>query len=279
MRGGALEIENDGIFLRNGNGVNMFDDETTANQSSVFLSSGNLNFDNYADPITTAGAGNIKFRTINLSSTSPRFYTRMNINYDGVTIESPLICKNNITLTADNNLLQSGTGIISQTGSGNNTFKGTTIAGVLTVNNNIKLATTFSTPTSVQLGYKFTGTKVTPSYSVTANVVFLVASITLPVGVWNVFGQASYYIRVGGNLAGAVVSLSTMNSSIDYNCAEQSANQSGVTAGNSIIKRINSVFTSTGSTTFYLTGLLGFFSPVIMDYDATNTNISAVRIA
>ena len=98
MRGGALEVENDGIFLRNGNGVNMFDDEITTNQTSVFLSSGNLNFDNYADPITTTGAGNIKFRTINLDPTFPRFHTRMNINYDGVTIESPLICKKNIKL-------------------------------------------------------------------------------------------------------------------------------------------------------------------------------------
>ena len=31
MRGGALEGENGGIFLRNRSGVNMFDDETTTN--------------------------------------------------------------------------------------------------------------------------------------------------------------------------------------------------------------------------------------------------------
>ena len=144
-------------------------------------------------------------------------------------------------------------------------------------NVNIELPTTYTAPTSGFLGYKFNGT-IASSLTITPNVVFSVGSITLGVGVWNVFGQTSYYVQTSGTLDTHAVSISSSNTSIDYTCCELSLHNA-ISVGNYMSRRINTIITSSGSTTVYLNALLQYFAPLAFLYDVTNTNLYAVRIA
>jgi hypothetical protein len=250
----TISVENETIRYNIENGSkHLFSVGTISAYTSI------LKIDN--DGLTLIG------HNINQSSTDKILQTGTGIN----------IMKN-IEIQENNNLTQSGVGIISQTGTGNNSLKATTIMGALTCNGNIILPTTFTAPTGGQLGYKFLGTTIA-SFLVTGNVVFQSASILLPVGVWNVFGQSEYYIRTAGTLETSAVSLSLNNLNVDYDICDLTINNNSMIGGGSIVKRINNIFTSSGSTTIYLMNLLQYFSPLVVDHSSNNTNIYAVRIA
>ena len=149
---------------------------------------------------------------------------------------------------------------------------------------NITLPTTQTTQTSGQLGYIHQGTilNIASPVNNTTGTIYYLASMTLPVGVWNVFAQSCYTFSTGGTIANDSTSISTNQSSYSI---ENIINFTNViaTTGINIYRRLNGIITSTGSTTLYLTfGLTGFSGGAVPQHSnstQTYTRFYAVRIA
>ena len=137
--------------------------------------------------------------------------------------------------------------------------------------------------TSGQLGYIHQGTILNVSSSTTMNTgqVYYLASMILPVGVWNVFAQYAYVFTTGGNLTYENLSISTSATTISLDNCLAVQNISGNT-GNNRLQRINGIFTSTGSTALYPTLQLGYTTGANPQYTGTTQTyirFYAVRIA
>jgi hypothetical protein len=148
---------------------------------------------------------------------------------------------------------------------------------------NITLPTTQTTQTSGQLGYIHQGTILSVSSPATINSgqVYYLGSMTLPVGVWNVFSQHAYVFTTGGNLTYENLSISTSATTISLNNCLAVQNISGTT-GNNRLQRINGIFTSTGSTALYPTLQVGYSTGPVPQYTTTSqtyVRFYAVRIA
>jgi hypothetical protein len=148
---------------------------------------------------------------------------------------------------------------------------------------NITLPTTQTTQTSGQLGYIHQGTILSVSSPATMNSgqVYYLASMTLPVGVWNVFAQLAYVFTTGGNLTYENLSISTSATTISLDNCLAVQNISGTT-GNNRLQRINGIFTSTGSTALYPTLQVGYSTGPVPQYTTTSqtyVRFYAVRIA
>ena len=210
---GSVELTNDSLYIRSGNGLNLFDTLTPASQSTIFVSDGNLNFENYGDMLSGSGAeGNIKFSTYNNTATFPRFKQRLNLNYDGVQVKNGVL---RIYNTDETSYLQAqcdlSNSIITNYGSGGNlvlrnwngtstkemvqiSYTQTTFTTEITCHANINLQSTFVTPSGGQLGYSIQGV----NYGLALNP--LVVGTTylkgelqnLPVGVWLIESQACF---------------------------------------------------------------------------------------
>jgi hypothetical protein len=378
--GGAVEITDGPLTLRNATPMNLFDNETIPNQCTAVCSVGDLTFDNYTDPLITSGGGNIKFETFNLTTPIPRFHTRLNINYDGIqvkrghlkiyndaetsylqadqttttstikntavsgsmllqttnassalitnitmtptstTIETDLVCSGAAQFNSDLTIYTSGSNYLKLTdntsttrqyqSSGDCVIENTkTYAGgfgdiifstkdtggsgaerfrisynEIKTSVNIELPLTQTTQTSGQLGYIHQGTilNIASPVNNTTGTIYYLASMTLPVGVWNVFAQSCYIFSTGGTIANDITSISTNQSSFSI---ENIINFTNViaTTGINIYRRLNGIITSTGSTTLYLTfGLTGFSGGAVPQHSNSTqayTRFYAVRIA
>jgi hypothetical protein len=154
----------------------------------------------------------------------------------------------------------------------------------LKTNVNIELPSTYTAPTSGQLGYIQQGTILNVNLStpvtMTSGTTYYLASMTLPVGVWNVFAQYAYVFTTGGNLTYENLSISTSATTISLDNCLAVNNINGIT-GNNRLQRINGIFSSTGSTALYPTLQLGYSTGPIPQYTGTTqtyVRFYAVRI-
>lgn len=151
--------------------------------------------------------------------------------------------------------------------------------------------TTFTTPTSGQLGYTIQGTKTTAgipfTYS-TPSSTFALASLNLPYGVWNIIGQFSYFVNSAGQMPLVEqYSISKFPAGslgyIDYECWELIQQNHSIT-GYMYPKRMNRIITCTSaSTNLYLNLQLSFSVSgsyqITTDTQTNYTWFYAVRIA
>ena len=165
----------------------------------------------------------------------------------------------------------------------------------ITTNVNIKLQSTFTTPTTGQLGFKVEGypqyPPVFPPFlppsafpiTLTSGAINWLAEIAIPTGVWNVVGQFYYYVNTGTTITGEEYSISTTNNTIDNdNLLTFGTNTS--TATFRIVRRINTIITNTTSSSvlYYLTMKLSHSSGSyqwLYNDQATYAKFYAVRIA
>jgi hypothetical protein len=197
-------------------------------------------------------SGSMIFRVENSSGT---YIDAITTNYNNTTISNNLVCSTTSTIT-----------------------------GQLTLQSNTNLPSTQTTQTSGQLGYIHQGTilNIASPVNNTTGTIYYLASMTLPVGVWNVFAQSCYTFSTGGTIANDTTSISTNASSYSI---ENIINFTNViaTTGINIYRRLNGIITSTGSTTLYLTfGLTGFSGGAVPQHSnstQTYTRFYAVRIA
>jgi hypothetical protein len=157
-----------------------------------------------------------------------------------------------------------------------------------TIRNNITLPTTQTAQTSGQLGYIHNGTVLLPSTptNLTTNAVQYIGNMTLPVGVWNVFAQFTCQSMTGsGVITKEEYSLSTTSTTINNDNLEI-ANYTApyfTPALNAVFcRRMNAIFTSTGSQLVYMTIRYNFTSGTFQVNSTNQTNYCrfyAVRIA
>ena len=168
-----------------------------------------------------------------------------------------------------------------------NTFSGTTntFQNSLTLQSNTNLPTTYTAPTAGQLGFIKFGTASTPSpnpFTLVVLQVFNLASILLPPGVWNVFGQGGFYINTGGTIRKQYISISSSNSLISTQCMTSTTGMT-TTTSDLYIQRINEIVVSNGSIfpNVFLNINVDFSSGVyqITTYSQGFTQFYAVRIA
>lgn len=190
-----------------------------------------------------------------------------------------------------NNITNSGSTVLrtfNSTGSASvdgiiTTYTGTTINNTLTLTNNTNLPSTQVTQTSGQLGYIHQGTilNVPSPVTMTTGTTYYLASMTLPVGLWNVFAQTSYTFSTGGTITYDYATIATTTTSISNDNVLTSGNVTAGT-GNSIIRRLNGIFSSTGSTVLYVNIQAVFGAGPVLQYSNTSqtyTRFYAVRIA
>jgi hypothetical protein len=164
-----------------------------------------------------------------------------------------------------------------------NTFTNTNIfQNSITLQSNINLQSTFTTSTSGQLGYKHQGTilNVPSPASMTTATPYYLASMTLPVGVWNVIGQYSFQYSGASTSYTESASISTSSTTMNADNMTQIRYSGGSTE--IVIKRINDIFTSSGTTALYLNIMLTFITGPLPQYTSTtqaNVRFYAVRIA
>jgi hypothetical protein len=197
---------------------------------------------------------------------------------------------NSIILRAKNS---SGTSIDAITTDYNNTTIANnlvcnttaTITGQLTLQSNTNLPTMYTAPTAGQLGYIKFGSASTPSpnpFNLVVLQVFNLASILLPAGVWNVFGQGGFYINTGGTIRKQYISISSSNSLISTQCMTSTTGMT-TTTSDLYIQRINEIVVSNGSIlpNIFLNINVDFTSGVyqITTYSQSFTQFYAVRIA
>jgi hypothetical protein len=181
----------------------------------------------------------------------------------------------------NSNITQSLTGIISQSGTGNNSLKSTTFTGELTLQSNTNLPTTFTTQTTGQLGYIQTGV----NYGLAVNP--LTSGTTygkgqldnLPIGIWIIEGQATFQALGSFNYTYELCIITGTGSTFTYDNYKTGYFQANATNdifGDKVSKVvINSAITSY-KMLFRIIRQTGnaLFSPIV-----GNTFLQAVRIA
>ena len=70
-----------------------------------------------------------------------------------------------------------------------------TLGQKVSIPGTITLSSSFVTPTAGQLGYRINGTNTTPTTEVVYATAYSLSSITLPVGVWQIYGVIAYACR------------------------------------------------------------------------------------
>jgi hypothetical protein len=110
----------------------------------------------------------------------------------------------------------------------------------------ITLNTSYIASTSGQLGYNYSGAVTSGTTSLTGGTTYNLASMTLPVGTWNVFGSSCFNVVTGGSLLSDSHSISKISATND-NSNIIINGQSTTTTGQNIVRRLNTIVTSTGS--------------------------------
>jgi hypothetical protein len=194
---------------------------------------------------------------------------------------------NNKTIDATNSVNDGALSSNVPLKNSSNAFTNTnTFTQAITLQSNANLPTTYTAPTSGQLGYIKYGTATTPSpnpYNLVVLQVFNLASILLPAGVWNVFGQGGFYINTVGTIRKQYISITFSNSVINVDCLTSTAGTT-TTTSDFYIQRINEIVVSNGSAIFpnvFLNINVDFTSGVyqITTLSQNYTKLYAVRIA
>jgi hypothetical protein len=104
--------------------------------------------------------------------------------------------------------------------------------------------------------------------------------MTLPVGTWNVFGSSCFYVVTGGSLLSDSHSISKTSATND-NSNIIINGQSTTTSGQNIVRRLNTIVTSTGSQIVYLTITLSISTGTYQSNSTSQVyvNFYAIRIA
>jgi hypothetical protein len=223
-----------------------------------------------------------------LSSNIPKLNTSNTFSNTN-TFNALVSCSNGLTLSSGALILPSNSISDSALSSNipklnvSNTFSNTnTFQNSITLQSNINLQSTFTTPTSGQLGYKHQGTILnvpTPASMTTATPYYL-ASLTLPVGVWNVFGQYSFQYTATSTSYTESASISTSSTTMNADNMTQIRYSGGSTE--IVIRRVNDIFTSSGTTALYLNIMSTYITGSAPQYTSTtqaNVRFYAVRIA
>ena len=106
--------------------------------------------------------------------------------------------------------------------------------------------------------------------------------MTLPVGVWNVFGAFAYYVNTGGTMSYEQYSISASNAVLDDNCLLTIGRYTTDT-GRNMVNRMNTIYISNGTQNVYLMFKLIFSGGGAYQYNyntqTTYVKFYAVRIA
>ena len=174
-----------------------------------------------------------------------------------------------------------GEGIISQTGTGTNQLKDTTVK-TLKCEGNITLPTSYTARVSGQLGYTLNGTvAVIAPQNYVSGQTYSAMAITLTRGVWNVRAQWCYACA-NTTTTQALISISTTLNTIDYSNA--SGDWKSLTTGQYIIQQVNRVLVVSAASQMIYTTVLFFPTETHPRIQTTTTtqplcNFSAVQIA
>jgi hypothetical protein len=181
--------------------------------------------------------------------------------------------------------LDSNNNIYNNTGTSTNIYGNLGVTGTSTLNQTsflqpLTLCTSYIAPISGQLGYNYSGTVLTGTTSFISGTTYNLASMTLPVGTWNVFGVSCFNVVTGGSLTSDSHSISKI-SAINDNSNIIINGSSTLISGQNIVRRLNTIITSSGSQTVYLTITLSISTGT---YESNTTsqsyvNFYAIRIA
>ena len=152
-----------------------------------------------------------------------------------------------------------------------------TVGQKVSIPGSITLSSQFVTPVEGQLGYKINGTNFLartatddPSYwNISSGSYFSTSSITLPPGVWHIYGQISYNVYLGTTVYNETYYIDESGSNPTFEIA-QGFGESTMGTGYNIIKNLNAVVSITSSKTYYLGMNIG--------YNNTSTNTSYSNI-
>jgi hypothetical protein len=260
--------------------------------------------------IYQANNGFTNFKGVNSAGASLNV---IQFTYTTLTMGLDMTC-NAIIMTANNTLSQSGSGIISQTGTGTNQLKSTKITGNLEITGtltqtgvniaylantqtftgtntfdeqmsmkkSLNLPTTYVAKTGAQLGYSGTAPVIlSGTITMSSGSTYNVAEITLNIGEWMLYGVASYNcLTAATTLTSAEYSISATSGALDGDCLLREYTPANV-VGQPIIPLSTFVSVSTSSTTYYVVVRVVFSggSFVRNSVSAANCRIKAVRIA
>jgi hypothetical protein len=308
-----------GVITQSGTGTNALKGTTFSASNSHFNGASIIQYDSTNAVTTTLSQATTNSYLIENNYNSSDIYLRnkdatgVAVNHvfahNGVTLGANLLLANsligifqhgvgnqtNIRQSSSsfivNNITNSGSTVLrtfNSTGSASvdgitTSYTGTTIANTLTLTNNTNLPSTQVTQTSGQLGYIHQGTilNVPSPVTMTTGTTYYLASMTLPVGLWNVFAQTSYTFSTGGTITYDYATIATNATSISNDDVLTSGNVTAGT-GNGIIRRLNGIFSSTGSTVLYVNIQAVFGAGPVLQYSNTSqtyTRFYAVRIA
>ena len=148
--------------------------------------------------------------------------------------------------------------------------------GGLTLGGNITLASTFTTPTSGQLGYTISGSN-NSTQALVSNTTRTFATIFLPVGVWMITAMPAYICTTATSTAGIYqFGISTTTDSPSSICGYHNGISSVDASMFSFTQSIN---ISTNSTMIYLRGRVYFPAGAGTVTVHSSTSINAIRIA
>lgn len=259
--------------------------------------------------IYQANNGFTNFKGVNSAGASLNV---IQFTYTTLTMGLDMTCKA-IIMTANNNLSQSGSGIIDQTGTGTNQLKSTKITGNLeitgtltqtgvniaylansqtftgtntfdeqmTMKKSLNLPTTYVAKTGAQLGYSGTAPVIlSGTITMSSGNTYNVAEITLNIGEWMIYGVASYNcLTAATTLTSAEYSISATSGALDGDCLHRQYSPTNV-AGQPIVP-LSTFVSVSATTTYYLVVRVVFTggSFVRNSVSAANCRVKAVRIA
>ena len=312
---GSLKYQSNAPILDSqlSSNVCLLNSSNTFNNNNFISSSYALCFQHYGQTNLFENASN--FYIWNLANSGVTILRNRNsagadvdsfqLSTTNLTLSTPLVCNNGLSLndgTSITNLTQNlgdfsiTNNKINSTGYGDIIFKTTDISNytaerirvsynTLKTNVNITLPSTFTSQISGQLGYIYKGSVISVATTNLVNgTVYGIAVISLPVGVWHVFGQACYSFASTATLLYEQISINqdTQNTIIDTNNMIMTTNVSSNSGYNSI-KRIDAIIQAPNTNTLLsLTISVGISSgtPVFISNTSQQyVRIYAVRIA
>ncbi len=189
-------------------------------------------------------------------------------------IDAPIVCG---AITSSGAITANG-GITVPSGQTLTIASGASLSygGGLTLGGNITLASTFTTPTSGQLGYTISGSN-NSTQALVSNTTRTFATIFLPVGVWMITAMPAYICTTATSTAGIYqFGISTTTDSPSSICGYHNGISSVDASMFSFTQSIN---ISTSSTMIYLRGRVYFPAGAGTVTVHSSTSINAIRIA
>jgi hypothetical protein len=199
---------------------------------------------------------------------------RFRNNASGTIYDAPIVCG---AITSSGAITANG-GITVPSGQTLTIASGASFSygGGLTLGGNITLASTFTTPTSGQLGYTISGSN-NSTQALVSNTTRTFATIFLPVGVWMITAMPAYICTTATSTAGIYqFGISTTTDSPSSICGYHNGISSVDASMFSFTQSIN---ISTSSTMIYLRGRVYFPAGAGTVTVHSSTSINAIRIA